>query len=614
MQEIGSREARTGSGPGLPHSTEPAAPKEPPGYGRLSRSLRYLAPYWKLELLALAASLSASILGLLFPWINKIVVDQVVLGKDLDLLRTVCAVLVGAAVIQALLRLLEGYLFASIGERAVVDLRRELLASLLAATIGHHDRLKVGRILSTVTNDTGAMQGLYGRTLVTAFTDGIKLLLTLMVLAWIDWRISLAIVPCLLLFALVVRGFSPRLRDLSRRAQGETAVLSGDLQETLGGIREVKALRREDQELARHDETLRRLRDLGTRRQLNAAAAGAGAESVAMLTMALALFLCGLQVVVGEMQVGVLVAFTHYVGTLFSPVARLTSLNAQVQSCLGSADRVFEILDDANAHGETCGSRALPEATSGDVRIEEVDFEYQPGRTVLHRVSLQVPAGQKVALVGPSGSGKTTLAMLLMGFHAYRGSVTIDGVEVAEIDRRELRARVGVVFQEPFLFDLSVAENLRLGRPRATRDEIETAARRAHAHAFILELPEGYDTRIGERGARLSGGQKQRLAIARLFLLDPRILILDEATSALDAESEALVLEALDRLSRGRTSFVIAHRLSTVRAADRIVVLDRGRVVEFGTHDGLLADGVLYPQLYRRQMEDVAGLTPAVAP
>lgn len=580
---------------------------------QLLRSLSYLKPYWFSEILALLAAIASSVLGLVFPWINKIVIDNVVLGKDIALLQTVFLGLLLAAVVQAGFRMAENYFFATIGERAIVDLRRDLLAGLLASSVSHHDQLKTGRVLSTVTNDVGAMQGLYTRTLANVLTDGIKLCLTLGVLLWIDWQISLSMLPSLFLFAVIVGGFSPALRDLARKAKGETATLSGDLQETLGGIREVKALRLEDQELERHSDTLGRLLKLGIRRQLGVATASVGAESVAMITMALALFLCGLRVLVDEMQIGLLVAYTHYVGSLFSPVARLTALNSQLQGAMGSADRVFDLLDTTQERREPSYPETLPKVT-GRVRFDAVNFSYDTEKQVLHDVSLQVEPGQKVAFVGPSGAGKTSLAMLLLGFYDYEGSITIDGHEVANIDRRSLRSHVGAVLQEPFLFDLTVTENLRLGRPEATLEEVKEAARNAHAHDFVEELSDGYDTRIGERGVTLSGGQKQRLAIARMFLLNPRILILDEATSALDSESEALVLAALGRLLQGRTAFVIAHRLSTVVGADQIVVLDRGRMVESGTHEELLAEGSLYPQLCRRQLTEGTDLTSAAAP
>lgn len=576
--------------------------------GQLRRCLGYLKPYWFGETLAILASVGSSALGLVFPWINKVVIDDVVLGKDIYLLQTVCLALLAATLVQAGFRMTESYLFASIGERTVVDLRRDLLTSLLASSVSHHNTLKAGRVLSTVTNDVGGMQGLYTRTLANALTDGFKFLLTFGVLVWIDWRIAVSILPCLTLFGVVVGGFSPALRNLARRAHGETATLSGDLQETLGGIRDVKALRLQEQEMERHGNTLGRLLKLGIRRQLGVASASVGAESVAMLTMTLALFLCSLQVLGDAMQLGVLVAFTHYVSALFSPVARLTALNSQLQGALGSADRVFDLMDTARRHQEPCATERLPEVV-GRVRFEAVDFSYEAGKQILHDINLQVDAGQKVAFVGPSGAGKTTLAMLLLGFYDYEGSITIDGIEVRDIHRDTLRSQVGAVLQEPFLFDLTVRENIALGRPDASLEDIREAARNAHADGFIEDLTEGYETRVGERGVTLSGGQKQRLAIARMFLMDPRILILDEATSALDSESEALVLEALGRLLRGRTAFVIAHRMSTVVGADHIVVLDAGRSVEAGSHDKLLSEGNLYPQLYRRQLTGGQELT-----
>lgn len=568
----------------------------------LRRALRYLAPYWRLEVLALSAALLTTCLALIYPWVNKLLIDEVIVRKDVEMLWTVCGLFFGAALLQGLTTIGQRYLFATIGERAVVDLRHQVMRRLLELSAPYFDNEKTGNVLSTFTSDIPAMQRLYTSTLVDFLADSLRLGVTAVVLLSIDAELTLLALPVFALFAFCLRRFGRPSRRIAREVQDETAALSGHLQEALAGVREIKAFRQEPEMDRRFLGLFRRLLGLRTRQELLGAGLNGMAEAVAMTGVVLCLLAGGMKAVRGEMQMGVLVAFVNYLGGLFGPVARFTDLHNRVQAAMGSAERVFGFLDATEPLREKRAGQGLP-AVQGRIDCRGLRFAYEPGKEVLRGIDLSVAPGELVALVGPSGSGKTTLALLLFGFYPdYRGSLRVDGVELRDIDLAALRGQIGAVFQETFLFDATVAENIRFGRPDATQEEVEAAARTAHAHDFIRALPQGYETRLGERGLKLSGGQRQRIAIARAVLLDPKILILDEATSALDAESEALIQQALDELMVGRTSLVIAHRLATVRRADRIVVLSGGEVRQVGSHDELLLEGGLYGDLYNRQM------------
>lgn len=573
-------------------------PSPPQG---LHRALRYLAPYWRLEALAISIALLTTCLALVYPWVNKLLIDEVIVRKDLEILWTVCALFFGAAVLQGGTTVAQRYLFATIGERAVVDLRHQVMSRLLELSAPYFQNEKTGRVMSIFTSDIPAMQRLYTSTLVDFLADSLRLTVTAVVLISIDLQLTALALPVFALFAFCLRRFGKPSRQISREVQDETASLSGHLQEALAGIREIKAFRQEPETGQRFLGLFRRLLGLRASQELLSARLNGMAETVAMTGVVVCLLAGGMKAVRGEMQMGVLVAFVNYLGGLFSPVARFTELSTRIQAAMGSAERVFQFLDGTESLRERRDGVRVPRVQGG-IELRGVRFAYEPGKEVLRGIDLSVTPGELVALVGPSGSGKTTLALLLFGFYRnYAGSFRVDGVELRDIDLDALRSEIGAVFQETFLFDATVAENIRFGRPGATREEVEAAARTAHAHEFITALPQGYETRLGERGLKLSGGQRQRIAIARAVLLDPKILILDEATSALDSESEALIQQALVGLMAGRTSLVIAHRLATIRRADKIVVLSGGEIREVGRHEELLRAGGLYKELHDRQ-------------
>ena len=432
--------------------------------------------------------------------------------------------------------------------------------------------------------------------------DTLKFVVTMGVMLKIDWQLTLMALPALPLFAIALKLFSKPVREVSRKVQDKNSEISENLQESISGVREVKAFTQERNEINRLLNIFRQLLGLRVKQSVLQSSSGGVAELTAVSGIMFVLWYGGMKAIKGAMQMGVLIAFVNYLGRLFNPIGKYMELNNRIQSAMGAAERVFEFLDTVPEIYDKTTAIALP-PVMGRVQFENVHFAYEKDDEVLTDITLKVEPGEMIALVGPSGSGKTTLVNLIPRFFdPTSGRIIIDDCDLRNVKIQSLREQVSVVFQDSFLFAVTVRENIRFGKRDATDEEIIAAAEAVNAHEFITQLPEGYDTEVGERGVKLSGGQKQRISIARTILRDPKILILDEATSALDSESELLVKEALEKLMEGRTSFVIAHRLSTVLKADRIVVLNKGKVVEVGSHEKLLAKGGMYEKLYEVQL------------
>jgi ABC-type multidrug transport system fused ATPase/permease subunit len=454
--------------------------------------------------------------------------------------------------------------------------------------------------MSHFTADAGAMQQLYTSTMVDAITNGLRVVVTLVVLFRMERDLALLGVGVLPVFGLCVWAFGKPLRKSAHRVQESMAMTSARLQESLAGIREVKAFTQEERQRQGLVAVLNeRLRALLRQAGLGASSAGL-AHVTATIGSVAVLWVGAVAVIEDRMTAGALIAFVTYLNNLYGPTAWFVRLNVPVQSALAGADRVFAVLDSVPAIQDSPGARELSEP-DGELAFRDVSYAYDADDVIRH-VSFTARPGEMVALVGPSGSGKTTLMNLIPRFADPRtGHISLDGSDLREVTQASLRAHIGQVFQDPFLFSGTISENILLGRPDAGEPEVRAAAEAANAHDFIMDLPEGYQTTIGERGVRLSGGQRQRLAIARAILRDPRVLLLDEATSSLDSESEAAVQDALGRLMVGRTNLVIAHRLSTVLHADRILVLDDGALVASGSHSELLTTSPLYSRLYEQQ-------------
>ncbi len=494
-------------------------------------------------------------------------------------------------------------LFSVAGERVVTRLRRDLHRAILDQEIAFFDERRTGELTSRLSSDTAVLQSAVSANISMALRSLAQVLGAVAFLVYtspILTAVMLAVVP---LVALGAVAYGRRVRRLSRDVQDALAAAGEIAEESIAGIRTVRSFDAEQREAGRYAGAVGRSFDLARRRIRAAGTFMAAAGTAVFGSAALVLWYGGRLVVRGELTVGGLTSFLVYTLIVAMSLGTLSDLWADFMKALGAAERIFELLDRV-PRIPVAGGAALP-AVDGRLTLEGVHFAYpsRPDVLVLRGLDLEVAPGEVVALVGPSGAGKSTVAALVARLYdPQRGAVRLDGSDLRQLDPHALRRHIGTVAQEPILFSTTVAENIRYGRPGATDAEVEAAARAANAHDFVARFPAGYATPVGERGVQLSGGQKQRVAIARAVLKDPRILVLDEATSALDAESEALVRDALERLMRGRTTLIIAHRLSTVVGADRVLVVDAGRIVQAGTHQKLMDEEGPYRRLVVRQL------------
>jgi len=498
------------------------------------------------------------------------------------------------------------YLTDWIGQRVMTDLRNQLTAHMQRLDSAFFNRRRAGQIVSRVTADVALVRGLVTDAVTSIFEDLARLIGLVAMAVYFDWALALVAVCLFPVAALPLRYFSSQLRQASRRMQEGIGRLNALLHENVQGNRVVKAFGQERYEQRRFVEHNERLFRIFMRASLFRSLPVT--EVLAGLAVGGILYYGGLRVVNDPRALGSFVAFIIALYMLYEPFRRLVRTNYTIQQGLAGAERVFELLDTAPQVMDGPGAVELRGVREG-IEFHGVDFAYEPGEPVLRDIELRIPVGQVVALVGMSGGGKSTLADLIPRFYdVTAGRITIDGQDIRDLTLASLRAHIAVVTQFTFLFNDTIRNNIAYGDPHHSVDEIVAAARAANAHDFIVEMPRGYETGIGDLGVRLSGGQRQRLAIARALLKNAPILILDEATSALDTESEGLVQEALERLMANRTTLVVAHRLSTIRRADRIVVVVRGAIVESGTHDELLTRGAEYRKLYELQFRDVESL------
>jgi len=565
---------------------------------------RHLRRVW-LPLLLL--TLLSPSFTLAIPLVEKWLIDGVLVPLRLDLLPLTLAAYAGLWLLASVTSMLVFPLRAYLSEHFALRLRQQLFAHCEALSVAFSHREHSGRTMALFVNDVPSLSGLFGTTLFAALTSVVGIIIGAALMFLLSWQLAivLAITPPLLaaVGALVTRP----LRSAMHRAQEKTAELSERLQENLAGIREIVAFGREHSQGARLGTTLRELLHLRLRVTLLDTAIHSG-QSVSSLAITLiVLGYGGYLVIEGHTALGTLIAMRTLFDIVFHPATQMLGLIGSLQKALASADRIYAFLDQKPRVQERPEART-PRAVRGAVAFEGVSFAYQLDRPVLRDVSFTAQPGQVIALVGPSGAGKSTLASLIARFYdPTAGRVLLDGTDLRDLTLAGLRSHIGIVFQDTFLFDTTIRENIAFGREGATEREIVEAARAANAWEFIERLPDGIDTRVGERGVQLSEGQKQRLAIARALLRQPQVLILDEPTSALDARAEHLLQSALDNLMRGRTTFVIAHRLATVQRADRILVLDKGRIVEQGTHAELLQQPGLYRELFELQFGHADG-------
>ncbi len=569
------------------------------------RLLALVAPHRATLVAGFVSLVIGTGMTLVYPRLVGLLLDTVIAGKDLSGLNRVILLLLVVFAVQSAFNFARTYLFTKVGERVVTDLRQRLYQALSVQEIAFFDAQRTGDLISRLASDTAVLQNTVTANLSVLMRFGLQAIGGVAILVYTSPRLTavmMAVVPVVVLAAVL---YGRRVRMLSRKVQDALAVSSEIAEETLSNIRTVRSFVRENWEQARYRDATEEAYARALERTRTTALFGAVVMYASSAAVALVLWYGGRMVVEGRLTAGLLTSFVLYTLMVAIALGTLTSLQAEFMKALGASERVFDLIDRRPAVTQP-GDARVPKQARGSVRFDRVTFAYptRPEEEVLREISFTLRPGDVVALVGPSGAGKSTIASLIPRFYdPQAGAILFDEHDLRTLDLTWLRHQVGTVAQEPVLFAGSIEENIAYGKLDATREEIEAAARAANAHQFVTEFPDGYATRVGERGVRLSGGQKQRIAIARALLKDPRVLILDEATSALDSESEYLVQEALERLMRGRTTLIIAHRLSTVRAADRVLVLDRGRIVQEGTHEALLARPGLYRRLVERQFE-----------
>ncbi len=539
--------------------------------------------------------------GFILPGSTKFLIDNV-LGQGQAGLLVPLVLAVGAAtVVQAVTTFSLSQVVSVAAQGAIMEMRRRVQERVTRLPVRFFDGTPSGVLISRIMTDAEGVRNLIGTGIIQLVGGTLTATLALGVLFYLNWQLTTAILIFLLLFGGALALAFSRLRPIFRERGEINAEVTGRLAETLGGIRVVKAYRMEEREQRVFSAGVERLFANVKRSITGTSAITAFATVIIGAVGVLMILFGGRAILAGTMTLGDLVMYVAFVAILAAPVIEIASIGTQVSEAFAGLDRIRELMTLTTEDDEDETRAPLPNI-DGEVALEEVHFAYEPGVPVLKGVSLRAGAGTTTALVGSSGSGKSTLVGLIMAFHRpTAGRITVDGHDLATVKLGDYRTQLGVVLQENFLFDGTVADNIRFARPNATLEEVETVSRLANAHAFVRGFPNGYETVVGERGVKLSGGQRQRLAIARALLADPRILILDEATSSLDSESEALIQEGLKQLQLGRTVFVIAHRLSTVRSADQILVLEAGEVVERGTHKELYALGGRYRVLHDRQ-------------
>lgn len=568
----------------------------------LQRVYSYLIPYWKQTAGAYLSLLGILALNALIPQFTRWIIDTGIDGKNLKVLGWSVLALLGLTLVKGVLNYFQGKWSEVASQNVAFDLRNELQKKLTHLSFSFHDQSETGELLSRAIQDVERVRFLTGRATLRILEAVLLLIVTLVIMFTMDFKLTLLILITIPFLVFQAIRFGIRFRPLSLKVQKQLAILTTAVEQNLRGNRVVKAYTQEEAEICRFEKENERWFNLSNR------SARMQAVNVPLLflianlgTVAIVLY-GGSQVIDGNLTIGEVVAFISYLGQLIDPIRRLGMIIPAVAIAGAASERIFDVLDAVSDVRDSPNARPMRKI-KGRVRFENVSFSYGKNK-ILKDVSFEVQPGQKVALLGSTGSGKSSIINLIPRFYdPTAGRILIDEMDIRDVTLKSLRSQIGIVLQETTLFAATIRENIAFGSKNASEEDIINAARAAQAHDFIMQNPQGYDTRVGERGVTLSGGQKQRLAIARALLLNPRILILDDATASVDTETEHLIQEAFAQLTRGRTTFVIAHRLSTVKDADVIFVLEAGRIVAQGTHEELITTSHLYRGIYNQQLK-----------
>ena len=571
-------------------------------FGDIKRIGAYLKPYLRQGAIILAAVLSMSAIAVAIPYMTKTMIDTVIPSKDPVRLFALGAVFLLAIVVYELLLRYRTVAITQVGQLMLKDMRRDLFTHIQTLPFSYFDSRPHGKILIRVVNYVNTLSDTLSSGLINVIADIFTFLLTLVVMFVIDWRLtlwSLVLMPLLVLYVLVLQRFQ---RRAFQRLSNKQSNLNAYIHESIAGVKTTQTFVREREQFRTFQEQQGQVRSAWMRAVHIQYLMWPGVQNISTITIALIYYL-GITGLGGvQVTTGMLIAFVGYANNFWNPIINIGNFYNQLITCSAYLERIFETLDVHPEIEDRPGAIELP-PVKGRVDFNDVVFKYEPGgRNILNLVDFHVPAGSTVALVGPTGAGKTTIVNLLSRFYdVTEGSVCVDGHDVRDVTLASLRRQMGVMLQDTFIFTGNVRENIRYGRLDATDQQIEEAAKAVHAHEFIMELPDGYDTKVEERGSTLSAGQRQLIAFARVLLADPRILILDEATSSIDTRTEEALQAGLAHLLKGRTSFVIAHRLSTIENADQIFYIDHGQIVEHGTHEELLAKRGAYYRLHESQ-------------
>jgi ATP-binding cassette, subfamily B, multidrug efflux pump len=568
----------------------------------MRRLLTYLRPYWRQVGIALAAIIGGSAAQLAQPYLIKLAIDRFIAVRRLDGLDRLAALFLLVLLVSFALEYVQTWTMQMTGQRIMFDLRMAIYRHLQRLDLGYYDRNPVGRLMTRVTSDVDVLNDLFTSGVVTIFGDVFTLVGIMAVMLGMNWRLALVAFAVLPLIAIVAQWFRSHVRDSYRTVRGWIARINAFLQENITGMTTVQLFRREALNFSRFDEIDRKHRDANVDSIFYYAVFYPAIEVIASLASALIIWYGGASVLRHSLTIGALVAFLQYSQRFFRPISDMSEKFNVLQSAMASSERIFALLDEPVIVQSPRRPSARESAAAGHIVFEGVWFAYKGEDYVLRDVSFEVLPGQRVGVVGATGAGKSTITNLLLRFYdVNRGRITVDGVDIRELDLADLRGLFSLVLQDVHLFSGTIAENIRLGNDGLDDDQVRRAAEAVHADAFIARLPDGYRTAVAERGSTLSVGQKQLLSFARALAFEPRVLILDEATSSVDTDTELLIRDALHVLMAGRTTIAIAHRLSTIQDMDRILVLHKGHLRESGTHQELLAQRGIYYRLFELQ-------------